>query len=94
MALLTGFVEPATGATVWNISNAVSKPLFELVLTDFVASVSTGEAKRIGLKLDNADWQGPGEPRCPRRRPPQPSRSGFQQPDTHSVAATPDPRSR
>jgi len=56
---VTGFVEPATGATVWNISNGISKPLFELVLADFAASVGAGKAKRIVLQLDNAGWHGP-----------------------------------
>ncbi len=52
-------VEPASGATVWYISNAISKPLFELVLADFAASVGAGQAKRIVLQLDNAGWRGP-----------------------------------
>ena len=42
---VTGFVEPATGRTVWNIANAVCKELFELILVDFarsVASATTG----------------------------------------------------
>ena len=56
---VTGFVEPATGAMVWNISNAIDKPLFELVLADFAASVGAGKAKRIVLQLDNAGWRGP-----------------------------------
>lgn len=56
---LTGFVEPATGATVWNITNAINKELFELVLTDFAKSIGAGENKRIILQLDNAGWHGP-----------------------------------
>lgn len=56
---LTGFVEPASGATVWNITNAISKELFELVLADFAKSVGTGKDKRIILQLDNAGWHGP-----------------------------------
>ena len=56
---VTGFVEPATGATVWNISNGICKPLFELVLADFAAAVSAGKDKRIVLQLDNAGWHGP-----------------------------------
>lgn len=55
---VTGFVEPATGATVWNISNTISKPLFELVIADFAASVGAGASKRIVLQLDNAGWHG------------------------------------
>jgi transposase len=56
---LTGFVEPATGATVWNITNAISKELFELVLADFAKSAGAGKDKRIILQLDNAGWHGP-----------------------------------
>ena len=44
---VTGFVEPLTGATVWNISNNISKPLFERVLADFAKSVGAGKDKRI-----------------------------------------------
>ena len=36
---VTGFVEPVSGRTVWNIANAVRKEMFELVLTDFAKSV-------------------------------------------------------
>jgi hypothetical protein len=31
---VTGFVEPASGRTVWNIANAVCKELFELIHAD------------------------------------------------------------
>jgi hypothetical protein len=54
-----GFVEPATGRTVWNIANAVCKELFELILVDFARSVGAGDDKRIVLQLDNAGWHGP-----------------------------------
>jgi hypothetical protein len=56
---VTGFVEPATGRTVWNIANAVCKELFELILVDFARSVGAGNDKRIVLQLDNAGWHGP-----------------------------------
>ena len=46
---VTGFVEPATGATVWNISNTISKPLFELVIADFAASVGAGASVMTSL---------------------------------------------
>ena len=55
---VTGFVEPATGCTVWNVSNNVSKVYFELVLADFAKSVGAGPNKRIVLQLDNAGWHG------------------------------------
>jgi transposase len=54
-----GFVEPATGATVWNVSNTVCKELFEAILVDFAKSAGAGENKRIVLQLDNAGWHGP-----------------------------------
>ena len=56
---VTGFVEPATGRTVWNVSNNISKAYFELVLVDFAKSVGAGAKKRIVLQLDNAGWHGP-----------------------------------
>jgi hypothetical protein len=40
---VTGFVEPATGRTVWNVANAVSKELFEFILADFAKSVGAGK---------------------------------------------------
>jgi transposase len=56
---VTGFVEPMTGQTVWNVSNAVDKEMFELILADFAKSVGAGAHKRIVLQLDNAGWHGP-----------------------------------
>lgn len=54
-----GFVEPATGKTVWNISNAIDKEMFERILADFAKSAGAGANKRIVLQLDNAGWHGP-----------------------------------
>lgn len=56
---VTGFVEPATGQTVWNVSNAVCKEMFELILADFAKSIGAGANKRIVLQIDNAGWHGP-----------------------------------
>ena len=56
---VTGFVEPATGHTVWNVANSVSKELFELILADFAKSVGAGKKKRIVLQIDRAGWHGP-----------------------------------
>jgi hypothetical protein len=56
---VTGFVEPVSGRTVWNIANTVCKEMFELVLADFAKSVGAGPTKRIVLQLDNAGWHGP-----------------------------------
>ena len=47
---VTGFVEPATGRTVWNIANAVCKELFELILADFDKSAGASAKKRIVLR--------------------------------------------
>jgi hypothetical protein len=61
-----GFVEQATGATGWNVSNAVCKELFEAILLDFAKSAGAGANKRIVLQLDGAGWHRPenlaGEP--------------------------------
>ena len=70
---VTGFVEPATGATVWNISNSIGKQMFELGLADFARSVGAGPNKRIVLQLDNAGWHGPENPAHPARRSPRSS---------------------
>jgi len=56
---VTGFVEPITGRTVWNVSNGISKVYFERVLADFAKSAGAGPNKRIVLQLDNAGWHGP-----------------------------------
>jgi len=56
---VAGFVEPLTGKTVWNIAEAISKEMFELMLADFAKSTGVGQAKRIVLQLDNAGWHGP-----------------------------------
>jgi DDE superfamily endonuclease len=56
---VTGFVEPASGRTVWNVSNAVCKEMFGLILADFAKAVGAGARKRIVLQLDNAGWHGP-----------------------------------
>ena len=56
---VTGFVEPTSGRTVWNVSNAVCKEMFELILADFAKAVGAGAKKRIVLQLDNAGWHSP-----------------------------------
>ena len=82
---LTGFVEPATGATVWNISNGIGKQMFELGLADFARSVGAGPNKRIVLQLDNAGWHGPENLRIPEgvRLVHQPPYSPELQPAEH-----------
>ena len=45
-------MEPATGRTVWNVSNCICKEMFEAILADFAKSVGAGAGKRIVLQLD------------------------------------------
>jgi len=80
-----GFVEPATGATVWNVSNTVCKELFEAILADFAKSAGAGTDKRIVLQLDGAGWHGPENLAVPDgiRLVFQPSHSPELQPAEH-----------
>ena len=57
---VTGFVEPTTGRTVWNVSNNISKAYFELVLADFARSVGgnqtgSGSSPAATSELQPAD---------------------------------------
>jgi hypothetical protein len=56
---VTGFVEPASGKTIWNVATAISKAMFEAILADFAKNAGAGLTKRIVLQLDNAGWHGP-----------------------------------
>jgi transposase len=80
-----GFVEPASGATVWNVANNVSKEMFEAVLADFAKSVGAGNKKRVVLQLDQAGWHGPENLATPEgvRLVYQPSHSPELQPAEH-----------
>ncbi len=53
---VTAFVGPATGETVWYLSNGVSKPLFAGLLAAFAKEVGAGPKKRVVLLLDNAGF--------------------------------------
>ena len=90
---VTGFVEPSSGATVWNISNTISKPLFERVLADFATSVGAGKDRRVVLQLDNAGWHGPENLAVPDgiRRVFQPPYSPELQPAEHLWAFVDEP---
>ena len=91
---VTGFVEPATGRTVWNVSNAISKAYFELVLADFAKSVGAGPNKRIVLQLDNAGRHGPQNLAVPNRASGsifQPAHSPELQPAEHLWAFVDEP---
>ena len=53
---VTAFVAPATGESVWYVSNGVSKPFFEALLRDFAHEVGAGRERSVILMLDNAGW--------------------------------------
>jgi transposase len=78
-------VEPATGRTVWNVSNCICKEMFEAILADFAKSVGAGAGKRIVLQLDKAGWHGPENLTVPDgiRLVFQPSHSPELQPAEH-----------
>jgi len=88
-----GFVEPATGATVWNVSNAVCKEMFEAILADFAKSAGAGATKRIVLQLDGAGWHGPENIAIPDgiRLVFQPAHSPELQPAEHLWAFVDEP---
>jgi len=60
---VTGFVEPATGSTVWNVSNNISKAYFELVLADFAKSVVA--ARRSASSCRSTTQAGTGQRTSP-----------------------------
>ena len=78
-------VEPASGNTVWNVSNAVCKEMFEAILADFAKSAGAGKGKRIVLQIDCAGWHGPANLTVPDgiRLVFQPSHSPELQPAEH-----------
>jgi hypothetical protein len=80
-----GFVEPASGRTVWNVAEAVCKEMFELILADFAKFVGAGPRKRIVLQMDQAGWHGPENVAVPDgiRFVFQPSHSPELQPAEH-----------
>jgi transposase len=90
---VTGFVEPATGRTAWNISNSICKEMFEAILLDFAKSTGAGNKKRIVLQLDNAGWHGPQNLAVPEgiRLVFQPPHSPELQPAEHLWAFVDEP---
>jgi transposase len=78
-------VEPATGRTVWNVSNCICKEMFDAILADFAKSVGAGAGKRVVLQLDKAGWHGPENLTVPDgiRLVFQPSHSPELQPAEH-----------
>lgn len=53
---LTAFVAPASGETVWYLSNGIDKPFFEMLLAAFARETGAGRDRIIILVLDNAGW--------------------------------------
>jgi transposase len=53
---LVGFVQPASGHTVFHLASGVSIPLFETELAAFAEAVGAGPHKQIVLVLDGAGW--------------------------------------
>jgi hypothetical protein len=53
---VTAFVAPASGETVWYLSNGVDKRFFERLLAAFARTTGAGRERVIVLVLDNAGW--------------------------------------
>ena len=53
---VTAFVAPATGETVWYLSNGIDKPLFEMMLAAFARETGAGRDRIVLLVLDGAGW--------------------------------------
>ena len=64
---VTAFVAPASGETVWFLSNGIDKPFFAKLLEAFARATGAGRDRIIVLQLDNAGWRGPEKPRRSRR---------------------------
>jgi transposase len=56
---LTAFVAPASGETVWYLSNGIDKRFFAELLKAFARETGAGRERIIILALDNAGWHGP-----------------------------------
>lgn len=53
---LTAFVAPASGETVWYLSNGIDKRLFEMMLAGFAREIGAGRERIVVLVLDRAGW--------------------------------------
>jgi transposase len=53
---LVGFVQPASGRTVFHLATSVSIPLFEAELAAFARAVGASPTRQIVLVLDRAGW--------------------------------------
>jgi transposase len=56
---VTAFVAPASGETVWFLSNGLDKPFFAKLLEAFARETGAGRDRIIVLQLDNAGWHTP-----------------------------------
>jgi transposase len=62
---LVGFVQPASGRTVFHLATSVSVPLFEAELAAFAQEVGARPSKQIVLVLDRAGWHSTQRLRVP-----------------------------
>jgi transposase len=62
---LVGFVQPASGRTVFHLATSVSIPLFEAELAAFARAVGASPTKQIVLVLDRAGWHSTQRLRVP-----------------------------
>ncbi len=76
---------PASGETVWYLSNGINKPFFAELLKAFARETGAGRERIIILALDNAGWHGPQNLPVPEgvRLVYQPSYSPELQPAEH-----------
>ncbi len=47
---------PATGETVWYLTDIASKPLYAGLRAAFALAIGAGPEKRVVLLLDDAGW--------------------------------------
>jgi transposase len=62
---LVGFVQPASGKTVFHLASSVSIPLFAVELAAFAEAVGASPTKQIVLVLDRAGWHTSAKLRVP-----------------------------
>ncbi len=53
---LVGFVQPASGRTLFHLVTTVSIPVFDVELAEFARAVGASPTKQIVLVLDRAGW--------------------------------------
>ena len=82
---VTAFVAPASGETVWFLSNGIDKSFFAKLLEAFARDTGAGRDRIIVLQLDNAGWYTPENLPVPDgiRLVYQPARTPELQPAEH-----------